>query len=135
MKHLRLLLILVTAFALRLGVRLRSGETNFWNNGYSAYFDMAESVAAGKGFCLDGMDCGRWPPVYPAFLSLTVPRRKAFIRIAVIQSALGAGTAACAVLIAAYYVVHDTALQETSSRSCGRATRSRSGLRPAPELH
>jgi 4-amino-4-deoxy-L-arabinose transferase-like glycosyltransferase len=130
-----LALILVTAFGLRLGVRLWYGEPDFWANGYSAYYQMAENVAQGNGFCMDsGRDCGYWPPVYPFLLSLTTPRAKAFPRIAIMQSAFGAGTAACAFLIGAqlfdaptgllaallttlypYYVKHDTALQETGT--------------------
>jgi 4-amino-4-deoxy-L-arabinose transferase-like glycosyltransferase len=126
-----LLLILVAAFALRVGVRLWYGEQDFWTNGYSDYYVMAENVAQGKGFCFDGRDCGYWPPVYPFILSLTTPRGKAFPRIVVMQAAFGAGTALCAFLIGTelfgnptgllaalltslypYYVKHDTALQE-----------------------
>ena len=129
-----LLLILVAALALRAGARFWFGEQDFWANGYTAYYDMAENVAQGKGFCFDGHDCGYWPPVYPFLLSVTSPREKAFPRIVVMQSAFGAATTACAFLIGAdlfgnptgllaalltsfypYFVKHDTALQETAT--------------------
>ena len=72
-------------------------------------------------------------PLYPAFLAAVTFGHQAFLPVLVAQSLVGAGTVLCAALIARelfghtaaliaalltaiypYYVVHDTALQETS---------------------
>ena len=124
-------LILIAAFALRLGTRIAFGEEYFWQNSYSAYYDLAQNVAAGKGFCF-GTTCAWWPPLYPLFLALTTLAGKHYLFMIVPQALMGAGTALCAFLIGRsifnpsvgiiacvitafypYYVMHDTALQET----------------------
>jgi 4-amino-4-deoxy-L-arabinose transferase-like glycosyltransferase len=125
------------AFALRIAVRLHSGIADFWVNGYRFYFDMAQSIAAGKGIAIDGAPTAFRVPLYSIFLAGLTMGHKAFWPIAVAQSMIGAGTAFCAALLARqmfrgpaegraailaaaitavypYYVVHDTAMQETS---------------------
>jgi 4-amino-4-deoxy-L-arabinose transferase-like glycosyltransferase len=124
--------IFLVAFALRVVVRCYSGSAEFWANGYTFYFDIAHSIAAGKGISDIPFDAGR-VPLYPAFLAAITFGQKSFFSIVVAQSLVGAGTVVCAALLAGemfgrsaaitaaaitavypYYVVHDTALQETS---------------------
>ncbi len=130
----RLLLILAAilgaAFALRVGARLIQGEAHFWANSYSYLYRLAEGVADGSGFCQEG--CER-PPLYLSFLALTTFAGKNYLLIVVPQAAMGAGTALLAFLIGKhiftpgagliactitafypYYVIHDTALQDTA---------------------
>ena len=45
----KLLGIIIVAFALRVAVRCYSGSADFWANGYTFYFDVAQNIAAGKG--------------------------------------------------------------------------------------
>lgn len=123
--------ILGVAFAARLGARLWTGETHYWLNSYSYLYDLAEGVARGQGFCVASA-CER-PPGYISFLALTVLAGKNWLFIVVPQALMGAGTAGLAFLIARrifsplagliacamtalypYYVVHDTALQDTA---------------------
>jgi hypothetical protein len=113
-------------FVLRLGVRLHSGAADFWVNGYTFFFDLARRILAGV------LPDYRMP-LYPLLLAVVTWGRQAFLPVVVVQSLIGAGTAWCAGLLAAemfgsgaaviaagiaalypYYVVHDTALQETS---------------------
>jgi 4-amino-4-deoxy-L-arabinose transferase-like glycosyltransferase len=126
-----LVALFAVAFLIRLAVRMSFGETYFWVNSYSAYYDLAENIISGKGFCFDAT-CAWWPPVYPLFLALTALGGKHYLLIVVPQAMMGAGTALCAFLIGRelfntlvgilacaitaiypYYVMHDTALQET----------------------
>jgi hypothetical protein len=125
------------AFALRLIARLHTGIADFWVNGYTFFFDMAQSIAAGKGIAIEGVPTAFRVPLYPIFLAALTMGHKAFWPIAITQSMIGAGTTFCAALLARqmfrgpaaaraatlaaaitavypYYVVHDTALQETS---------------------
>ena len=123
--------LLVIAVAARVAVRIALGEANFWEGSYSAYYDLARNVASGRGFCFE-TTCAWWPPLYPAFLALTVFAGKHYLLIVIPQAILGAGTALCAFAIGRrifnpvvgllacagtalypYYVMHDTALQET----------------------
>ena len=123
--------LLVIAVAARVAVRIALGEADFWEGSYSAYYDLARNVASGRGFCFE-TTCAWWPPLYPAFLALTVFAGKHYLLIVIPQAILGAGTALCAFAIgrrifnpvvgllacagtALYpcYVMHDTALQET----------------------
>lgn len=125
------------AFVLRIVVRLHSGIADFWVNGYTFFFGLAQSIAAGKGLSYEnGVPTAFRPPVYPTFLAILTMGHQAFWPIAIAQSLVGAGTALCAALLARqmfggsrgakaatiataivavypYYVVHDTALQET----------------------
>ena len=122
--------ILAAAFALRLGARLVSGEGYFWTNSYSYLYGLAEGIARGAGFC-QAAGCER-PPLYLAFLALTALAGKSYLWIVIPQALMGAGTALLAFLIGRrlfssttallacaitafypYYVMHDTALQDT----------------------
>jgi 4-amino-4-deoxy-L-arabinose transferase-like glycosyltransferase len=130
-RYLVLLTVVAAAFIVRLLVRFALGEAYFWTNGYQFYYSMAANVVAGKGFCLPDK-CAWWPPLYPLFLTLSVLSGKSFLLVVVPQALLGAGTAYCAYLIGRemfdsragliacaiaafypYYLMHDTALQET----------------------
>src|ERR1700704_5433454 len=132
-QHYRRILValLGVAFLIRVSVRVAFGESYFWTNSYSEYYDLAENVVSGKGFCF-GTTCAFWPPLYPLFLALTALGGKHYLLIVIPQALMGAGTAFCAFLIGRnlfnsfvgifacaitaiypYYVMHDTALQET----------------------
>jgi 4-amino-4-deoxy-L-arabinose transferase-like glycosyltransferase len=130
--HLLILGVTLTlAFSIRLGVRLAFGEDYFWRNSYSIYYTLAENIVSGSGFCLQST-CAWLPPVYPLFLTLSVFSKNNYLLIVVPQALIGAGTALCAFMIGRhifnvsvgilacaitafypYYVMHDTALQET----------------------
>jgi 4-amino-4-deoxy-L-arabinose transferase-like glycosyltransferase len=122
--------ILGAAFVARLGVRIAFGEDYFWRNSYSVFYAAAKHLAGGNGFC-DGTRCSR-PPIYVTFLALTTLGGKHYWLIVIPQALMGAGTAFCAFLIGRrvfnncvgvlacaatgfypYYVMHDTALQDT----------------------
>jgi hypothetical protein len=45
--------IIFAAFAARVAVRCYSGGEDFWVNGYAFFFNLAENIAAGKGFAFD----------------------------------------------------------------------------------
>lgn len=126
------------AFALRLGARLCSGIAAFWVNGYIFFFQLAQSIAAGKGYAQpDGTLTAFRVPAYPVLLAALTMGHELFWPIAIAQSLIGAGTVLCAALLARqmfpgpaaaraatlaaaitaiypYYVIHDTAIQETS---------------------
>lgn len=123
--------ILAAGFAARLGVRMAFGEAYFWKNGYLFLYAAAKHLAAGGGFC-NGTNCPR-PPLYLTFLALTTFGGKHYLLIVIPQALLGACTALFAFLIGRqvfntatgvlacamtafypYYVVHDTALQDTA---------------------
>ena len=130
--------IAVAAFALRLVARLTQGIENFWVNGYTFFFDLAQSIAAGKGVALaNGTPTAFRVPLYPILLAgLTLGHEWAW-PVVFAEALIGAATCVCAALLARqmfcgphaesaatlaaaitaiypYYVVHDTALQETS---------------------
>jgi 4-amino-4-deoxy-L-arabinose transferase-like glycosyltransferase len=129
-----LLWIALFAFAMRVATRWYFGGADFWANGYTFFFDLAQNIVAGNGLAPDG----RPPtairvPLYPLFLATVTLGHKAFVPVLLSQSLIGAGTVVCAGLLAKemfgsaaaitaaaltaiypYYVVHDTALQETS---------------------
>ena len=126
-----LIALIAIAFTARVAVRVAFGETYFWLNSYSAYYDLAQNVVSGKGFCF-GSVCAFWPPLYPLFLATTALGGKHYLLIVIPEALMGAGTALCAFLIGRnlfntfvgvlacgitaiypYYVMHDTALQET----------------------
>jgi 4-amino-4-deoxy-L-arabinose transferase-like glycosyltransferase len=123
--------VLTFAFLIRFSIRLSFGKGSFWEHGYSLYYTLAENIVSGKGFCFDST-CAWLPPLYPLFLTLPVLSGGNYLLIVGLQSFFGAGTALCAFLIGRqifstfvgilacamvslypYYVVHDTALQET----------------------
>jgi 4-amino-4-deoxy-L-arabinose transferase-like glycosyltransferase len=129
-----LLWIAALAFAARAAVRWYRGEADFWEHGYTFFFALAQSIAAGNGVSLDGVQPTAFRvPLYPMFLAAVTFGHHAFVPVLLAQSLVGAGTVLCAGLIARelfggtsaiiaamltaiypYYVVHDTALQETS---------------------
>lgn len=125
------------AFVLRLMARLNSGVASFWVNGYTFFFAMAQNIAQGKGIGFDGIPTAFRVPLYPIVLAGLTLGYKAFWPIAIAQCMIGAGTAFCAAWLARdmfrgpaaapaailsagitavypYYVIHDTALEETS---------------------
>jgi hypothetical protein len=122
---------LAFGFFIRLSIRLTFGEQYFWRNSYFNYYAFAQNIASGKGFCPEHF-CAGVAPLYPLFLTPSILLGKSYLLIVVSQALLGAGTAFCAFLIGRhifnasvgllacliaavypYYVVHDTALQET----------------------
>jgi 4-amino-4-deoxy-L-arabinose transferase-like glycosyltransferase len=130
-QHLVLGALVAVAFLTRLGVRLAFGEHYFWTNSYFEYYELAENIAAGRGFCTDS-GCAWLPPLYPLFLTFSVLSGKSYLLVIVPQALMGAGTAFIAFLIGRhifsvftgilacaitalypYYVMHDTALQDT----------------------
>lgn len=125
--------ILVLAFTLRVAWRVHTGSADFWENGYSFLYDLAKNVVAGKGLCLGAGACAIRTPLYPLFLALAALCGKSYLWIVIPQAIIGTATALCAFVIGAeffgqttgllasiltaiypYYVIHDTALQETS---------------------
>lgn len=127
----------VLAFALRMVARLHTGAADFWVNGYTFFFDMAQNIAAGKGIALGGVATAFRVPLYSIFLAALTLGHQAFWPILIVQSLIGAGTVFCAALLARhmfrgpraataatvsaaiiavypYYVIHDTAMEETS---------------------
>jgi len=128
-----LLWAVIVAFVVRVVVRWHSGAADFWVNGYTFFFDMGRNIANGSGIALAGTPTAFRVPLYPILLAFLTLGYRAFFPIIVAQSLIGAGTVWCtaqiteelfgnaAAVIAAsvtavypYYVVHDTALQETS---------------------
>src|ERR1051326_7666740 len=124
-------ILAVAAFAVRIAVRMAFGADDFWNNSYSDYYDLAQNVVAGKGLCFE-TTCAWWPPLYPLFLALTRLVGKDYLLIVIPQALIGTGTVLLVFLIGKeifgiragliasivtaiypYYVMHDTALQET----------------------
>jgi len=124
--------ILLLAVSVRLAWRVHKGGPDFWVNGYSFFYDLASNVAAGNGLYIEGGGWAMRMPAYPLFLALTALVGKNYLWIIIPQAIMGAGTVLCAFLIGRelfgqttgilasiltalypYYVVHDTALQET----------------------
>jgi 4-amino-4-deoxy-L-arabinose transferase-like glycosyltransferase len=129
----KLMWIILLAFAARVAVRLHSGGADFWQNGYTFFFQLAQNIATGNGISIGGdLPTAFRVPLYPMFLAAVTLGHQAFVPVLLAQSLIGAGTVLCAALIARelfgnaaaiiaailaaiypYYVVHDTALQET----------------------
>jgi 4-amino-4-deoxy-L-arabinose transferase-like glycosyltransferase len=123
--------LLAAAFVVRIAVRVAFGQQYFWTSSYFLFYGLAERLASGHGFCRAAM-CVR-PPLYPLFLTPSVLAGKSFLLVVVPEALLGCGTAWCAFLIGRemfnrrvgllacaitafypYYVMHDTALQDTA---------------------
>jgi Dolichyl-phosphate-mannose-protein mannosyltransferase len=126
------------AFSLRIVARLLyTGRTDFWTSGYGFFFELAQSIAQGQGFSVGGPPTAFRVPLYPTLLAALTFGHQAFWPIVIAQSLIGAATVVCAALLACrmfhgpaadrasmvaaaitafypYYIVHDTALQETS---------------------
>jgi hypothetical protein len=125
------------AFVLRIAARLLyTGIAGFWIYGYGFFFELAQSIAQGKGFAVGGPPTAFRVPLYPILLAGLTLGHQAFWPIAIAQSLMGAAIAICAALLACrmfhgpaagkaatlaaaitavypYYVIHDTALQES----------------------
>ncbi len=130
--------IAAAAFAVRLIARIGQGIDLFWVNGYTFFFDLAQGIAGGHGIAYaNGPPTAFRVPLYPIFLAGLTLGHRAFWPIAIAQSAIGALTALYAAQLARamfpievggkagnwaaaataffpYYVIHDTALEETS---------------------
>jgi 4-amino-4-deoxy-L-arabinose transferase-like glycosyltransferase len=128
-----LALICVAAIAIRVTYRAYTGSADFWQYGYIFYYDIANNIVAGKGLFYNSGGYAMRPPIYPSFLALTAIAGEHYMLIVIPQALFGTGTVICAFLIGnelfdqrtailaalftafyPYYVVHDTALQETS---------------------
>jgi hypothetical protein len=127
------LCIVLLGFTLRVLARLYFIDANFWVDGYTFFFELAKSIATGKGVAFeDGIPTALRVPLYPMFLAAVTLGHKELLPVVVAQSLIGAGTIWCAWIIARqmfggtsanvaalltaiypYYVIHDTALQET----------------------
>ncbi len=133
LNYRHLLPIVILAFIARVAVRLHLGEADFWANSYFFFFDVAQNIATGKGIVLEAGPTTFRVPLYPAFLAAVTFGYREFLPVLLAESLIGAATVWCAALIARqmfgnaaaviaaslaaiypYYVVHDTALQETS---------------------
>lgn len=130
--------IAALAFALRIAARLwYTGIDGFWQTGYGFYFDLAQGIAKDHVFGLGGSPTAYRVPLYSAFLAAITLGERNFWAIEIAQSLIGAGIAIVAALLALrmfrgaeakraamlaaavvavypYFVIHDTAMQETS---------------------
>jgi 4-amino-4-deoxy-L-arabinose transferase-like glycosyltransferase len=121
------------AFVLRVCARLYMGGEGYFTSGYSFFFDLAQNIAAGKGIGFNGDPETFRVPFYSIVLAAVTMGREAFVSVVIVQSLIGAGTVWCAARLARemfgaaasvvaaamaaiypYYIVHDTALGETS---------------------
>ena len=129
----KLTCIILCAFGMRAALRWYTGAPDFWENGYTFFFVLAKNIAAGNGVAFGGTPTAFRVPLYPMFLAAVTFGHQAFLPVILAQSLIGAGTVWCAAMLAReifgnsaamiaailtaiypYYVVHDTALQETS---------------------
>lgn len=126
--------IFLLAFVVRVAVRWHSGGADFWENGYTFFFELARNIAAGNGIAFGNSPATAFRvPLYPVFLATVTFGNQWFLPVLISQSLVGVGTVWCSGMIARevfgntaaviaalltaiypYYVVHDTALQETS---------------------
>jgi 4-amino-4-deoxy-L-arabinose transferase-like glycosyltransferase len=127
-------LIFATAFLDRFLVRIWYGENYFWKHSYSLFYELAQSVVAGRGLRYEwlGVKWAQRPPIYPLLLTVSILGGKPYVTIVILQSLIGGATAFCTFLIGRelfdkwvgllaamgvaiypYFVMHDTALQET----------------------
>jgi len=49
----KLMWIIFLAFAVRVAVRRLTGESNFWENGYTFFFALAQNIAVGNGLAFE----------------------------------------------------------------------------------
>jgi hypothetical protein len=130
--------LVALAFAVRVVARLfYTSNSAFWSEGYTFFFDIAQSIAAGQGIAMGGTAETFRVPLYPLVLAALTFGHQIMWPVMVAQSAFGAGTvllaamfahdlssgpardraAICAAAVTAlypYYVIHDTSLEETS---------------------
>jgi 4-amino-4-deoxy-L-arabinose transferase-like glycosyltransferase len=121
-----LIALLTLAFAARIAVRVALERQYFGSNGDDFSYDIAGHLAAGE------TPCGPAGCAFSTLLTGSVLAGHSFWLIVLPQALLGAGTALCAYLIGAqlfnrrtgvlacaitavypYYLMHDTALQDT----------------------
>ena len=121
------------SFVIRVIYRIHAGEQDFWVNGYTFFYKFAENIVAGKGLWLEGFGFAARPPIYPCFLALAEWGGGSYLWVVLPQALFGGTTVAFAYLIGKrlfgeraallsavltaiypYYVVHDTALEETN---------------------
>ena len=89
----KLIWIILFAFAVRVAVRWYSGGPDFWENGYTFFFALAQNIAAGDGIALEGGRATAFRvPVYPMFLAAVTFGHQAFLPVLLAQSLIGAGT-------------------------------------------
>jgi 4-amino-4-deoxy-L-arabinose transferase-like glycosyltransferase len=132
------LAIAVGAFGLRILARLVAGIDSIWTAGYTFYFDIARDLAAGRGLVTgDNLPTAFRVPLYPIVVSLVTGGQPSAGRFLVAGAAIGTATVVLAGQLAAdlygvsagllaaglvavypYYVIHDTALQETALLTC-----------------
>ena len=135
-----LFLTVLVALALRMIIRFALGEDFFWSNSYSVYYWLATEYAEQRAVCKSTMEaievvgrsCGYLPPLYSLFLTLVSSAGMGYKPIVASQAIISTGTVAVAYLVSRrlfdnttailtgvlvcvypYYVLHDTALQET----------------------
>ena len=66
----KLIWIILLAIAVRVAVRGYLGGPDFWENGYTFFFELAKNIAAGNGVSLDGEHLTAFRvPLYPMFLA------------------------------------------------------------------
>src|ERR1700726_1780103 len=89
-----LLWILILAFTLRVAVRWYFGAADFWTNGYTFFFRIAQNIAAGKGITAGGSGYAMafHMPVYPIVLAGLTFGHEEFLPVLLFQSFIGVGT-------------------------------------------
>lgn len=123
----------VSAFLLRLVVRLRAGHQSILEGGYHLYREIAETFISGGGLCYEpGVRCAVRMPLYSLVLAPFEKAEWIYPGLVVLQAAVGASLvvlawmiglelfgrrtawlAAAAAAFNPYAIIHDTALQET----------------------
>jgi 4-amino-4-deoxy-L-arabinose transferase-like glycosyltransferase len=130
--------MLLAGFALRVAYRVHLGEHDFWSSGYSFFNAIAKNVVAGHGLFAPGRGWAARQPVYPLFLAVGLLLGGSYLPLVICEALFGVATALLAFLIGRrwfgeragliaaalaalypYYVVHDTALQDTSMVGVG----------------
>src|SRR5258708_3649307 len=158
-KKILLVAIFAAAFLIRLIYRVRLGEADFFENGYTFFYEYAKNIAAGKGLWIEGGGYAMRPPAYPYFLVVGAFLGGNYLLTVIPEALFGTATTLLAYLIGKelfgnrsgfiaavitafypYYVVHDTVLQETSMATLAGAwsvyllLRARSSAWPGPWL-
>jgi 4-amino-4-deoxy-L-arabinose transferase-like glycosyltransferase len=124
---------LVVAFALRVVASLVTSVRGpgGWPLGYEGFLAVAQSLVAGRGLCVEDT-CAWFMPLYPLLLTAPAALSAPWLAL-LLQALVGTLTCLCAYALASrlfgalagvlacglcavypYYVVHDTALQDTS---------------------
>src|SRR5438093_1548110 len=84
-------LLLLLGFALRVVIRLKTGEADFLENSYYFFRKIAETFLNGSGLCVTpGAGCAMRVPVYPLFLAPFLAAGCFFYCVVIVQSAVGA---------------------------------------------